>query len=116
MIIIIISTVIIVQCLIRYLTYYLDLLSHVLSTVELIFQVKIGLLYLGLLNDPAQHMYRLLQIGLITKPVNDAITAHSNDEVSYARLSLLFALECQLRSYKRNPYELCSFLRQVKSK
>ena len=82
-----------------------------LSTVGKSFEVRIGLLYL--LNDPAQHTDRLLQIGLITKPVYDAIIAHSyNDEVSYGRLSLLFALECQLGSYKRNPYALCSFLEQ----
>ena len=79
-----------------------------LSTVEQSFEAKIGLLYL--LNDPAQHTDRLLKAGLITKPVNDAIIAHSNYKVSYGRLSLLFALECQLRNSGINSYELCSFL------
>ena len=66
---------------------------------------KAGLYHV--LENPAQYTESLLQYGLITKPVADAIL---NDMLS--KLVILFAVECQLKNDDHKFHKLCSVLKR----
>ena len=69
---------------------------------------KAGLFHV--LENPAQYTESLLQYGLITQPVADAILAYPNDVLS--KLVILLSVECQLKNDDHKFHKLCSVLKR----